>query len=299
MPIVGSRWAHLGGVHATPWAPTGHVEGSLRAVHIQARSVQPWCQRHVRRTCQKHSIRFMTPSTPSAQEAVYQHLLNGIRMGHLQPGQRLVAEDIANALHMSRMPVREALRRLSAQGLIQLHTHRGAVVKRLTRSEVEEIFEMRAVLEALAASMAVRKATAADIDQLEGMLLRLQEVQADLPQWITLHREFHERICALSQAPRLLAQITALHVLIEPLMRIWIERAPGAKNVHDVHAQILAVMRSGDTEAMELLIKRHSRVTAQVIVESMFSALCPTDDSGTKVTTTARRLRTKSVQPSN
>lgn len=206
----------------------------------------------------------------SAQEEAYQYLLNAIRMGELQPGQRIVAEDFAEALDMSRMPIREALRRLSAEGLVAMRANRGAVVKKLSKDEVLEIFEMRAVLEALAAAKAVKKASAADIRELEFLLNRLESVKADLSLWITAHREFHEKISAISQSPRLLAQISSLHALIEPLMRIWVEKAPESKNVNSVHQEILRVMKSGDADGMETLIKKHSKVTADVVLQSMF-----------------------------
>lgn len=212
----------------------------------------------------------MNANQLSAQEEAYQYLLNAIRMGELQPGQRIVAEEFAEALDMSRMPIREALRRLSAEGLVAMRANRGAVVKKLSKDEVLEIFEMRAVLEALAAAQAVKKANAADIRELEFLLSRLESVKTDMSLWITAHREFHEKICAISQSPRLLAQISSLHALIEPLMRVWIEKAPESKNVNSVHEEILRVMKSGDADAMEKLIKKHSKVTADVILQSMF-----------------------------
>ncbi len=206
----------------------------------------------------------------SAQEEAYRYLLNAIRMGVLQPGQRIIAEEFAETLNMSRMPVREALRRLSAEGLVTIRANRGAVVKKLNKDEVLEIFEMRAALEALAAAKAVSKATASDIRELEFLLERLESVKMDLSLWITAHREFHERICVISQSPRILAQISSLHALIEPLMRIWIEKSPESKNVNSVHREILQVMKSGDAQGMEKLIKNHSMVTAKVILQSMY-----------------------------
>ena len=116
----------------------------------------------------------------------------------------------------------------------------------------------------------VKRATATDIKELELLLARLRAVQNDLPLWITAHREFHEKISAISRAPRILAQITSLHALIEPLLRVWFETSPESKNVNSVHERILEVMKSGDAEEMEQLIKKHSRVTADVILKSMF-----------------------------
>lgn len=209
------------------------------------------------------------PSSLSAQEEAYQYILNGIRMGRFEPGQRLIAEEIAEELDMSRMPVREALRRLSGEGLIILRTNRGAVVKQLTKAEVQEIFEMRAVLEGLAASMAARNATAADIEELHLLLTQLRTVEHDLSKWITAHRSFHEKISSLSHAPRLLQQISALHTLVEPLMRVWLQSAPESKNVHVVHEKIVQLLQEGQAEALETLVKKHSRVTSEVILKAL------------------------------
>src|SRR2546429_9839412 len=90
------------------------------------------------------------------------------------PGDRLVADDIANSIGMSRMPVREALRRLTAEGLLVMPPNRGAIVRELSESEVIEVFEMRAVLEGLAAAMAARRCTQADVDDLQDLLLKMK-----------------------------------------------------------------------------------------------------------------------------
>ncbi|MBS7780153.1 GntR family transcriptional regulator, partial [Acidovorax sp. CCYZU-2555] len=113
-------------------------------------------------------------SATSAHEQAYHHLSHAIRMGHMKPGERLVADDVANAIGMSRMPVREALRRLASEGLLVMPPNRGAIVRELSEAEVVEVFEMRAVLEGLAAAMAVRRCTPGDIADLEDLLASMQ-----------------------------------------------------------------------------------------------------------------------------
>ncbi|WP_342769675.1 GntR family transcriptional regulator [Pseudorhodoferax soli] len=193
----------------------------------------------------------------TAQEEAYQHIRHAIRMGLQRPGARLVPEEIASALGMSRMPVREALNRLAAEGLIVMRPNRGAVVRDLTEKEVREVFEMRAVLEGLAAAMAARRVSADDIHDLEQILARMQRSAANTSDWITVHRQFHERLCAVSDAPRLMHQISALHSVIEPLMRIWMEARPSVDYVQDVHREILAALKLGDAEGVEALVRAH------------------------------------------
>ncbi|MCD2514500.1 GntR family transcriptional regulator [Comamonas endophytica] len=208
----------------------------------------------------------------SAHEQAYHYLSHAIRMGQLKPGERLVADDIANAIGMSRMPVREAFRRLAAEGLLVMPPNRGAIVRALSEFEVVEVFEMRAVLEGLAASMAVRRHTPRDIADLEDLLAGMRRCGSDLSQWITVHRQFHERLCGISAAPRLLQQISALHSVVEPLMRIWLENQSGCCGVQQVHERLLAVLQAGDPERMEQEMRAHVRRTVDGITSAMRAA---------------------------
>lgn len=208
-------------------------------------------------------------SATSAHEQAYHHLSHAIRMGHMKPGERLVADDVASAIGMSRMPVREALRRLASEGLLVMPPNRGAIVRELSESEVLEVFEMRAVLEGLAASMAARRCTPGDIADLQDLLASMQRCEGDLSQWITVHRQFHERLCGISAAPRLMQQISALHSVVEPLMRIWLENDPGCCTVQQAHEQLLATLQLGEPDRIEQDMRAHVRRTAQGITRAM------------------------------
>jgi DNA-binding GntR family transcriptional regulator len=209
------------------------------------------------------------PAHSTAQEEAYQYVLHGIRMGVMRPGERLVPDEIATAVGMSRMPVREALSRLATEGLIVVRANRGAVVRELTEDEVQEVFEMRAVLEGLAASMAATRANAADFQDLEQLLARMQQSASSTSAWITVHRQFHERLCAISAAPRLMQQISALHAVVEPLMRLWLENGSSSSYLQDRHEDILTALKAGDPEAMEAMVRAHVRRTVPGIVAAM------------------------------
>src|SRR5690606_16547331 len=115
-----------------------------------------------------------------------------------------------------------------------LRQNRGAVVRGITVEEMREVFEMRAVLEGHAAQVAMTQVGEQELWEL-GNLLERMEASADVQQWVTHHRQFHEYICRLSARPRLIAQISALHSFVEPHMRMWMERADKPRDVPPDH----------------------------------------------------------------
>ncbi|MCJ7784613.1 MAG: GntR family transcriptional regulator, partial [Desulfobacterales bacterium] len=86
-------------------------------------------------------------NTIPATERVYEYLKTAILSGHLNPDERLTEENLANALGVSRTPVREALHKLESEGLIKIRKKRGFIVSRDSNEEVEELFELRSILE--------------------------------------------------------------------------------------------------------------------------------------------------------
>lgn len=204
-------------------------------------------------------------SPVTAEEEAYVHILERIRRGEYEPGDRLKAEDVATEIGMSRMPVREAFRRLSAEGLLIMRPNRGVTVRALTLDDIEEIFEMRAVLEGLAVRLAVPRLderVLADIDELLERMERSRH--RDDGEWLTHHRRFHEYVCELSGRPRLLRQIRNLHTALEPYLRVWFINTdhPISANVQREHQEIINAMRSGDPARAEAVMQEHIRTTA-------------------------------------
>ena len=118
------------------------------------------------------------------------HLREAILGGKLRPGDRIRQEEVAERFGASRLPVREALRILAAEGLTELEPHKGARVPRLTRREVEVIYRMRERLEPLALAESLPRLTTADHDQLGKLQQRIED-NGDLEKFLDLDREFH------------------------------------------------------------------------------------------------------------
>ena len=193
----------------------------------------------------------------TAEEEAYRFLLAGIRLGQFKAGDRLVPEEIAAQLGMSRMPVRDAFRRLATQELLTIRPNRGAVVRGLNQDEAVEVFEMRAVLEGLAATVAMNRIGAPEIAELERRLDAMDRCADNISDWVTAHRDFHLFLCGFSGRPRLLAQIAALHVAIEPHMRLWLQAAEKPQASREDHGLIIDALRRRRPELVEAVVRDH------------------------------------------
>jgi len=131
-------------------------------------------------------------------EVVTEQVRAAILNGDLFPGERLVEDRLAQELQVSRHPVREALRTLQLEGLVEISPRRGATVSRITPEEAGEFFQVLAVLDGLAARLASMHRDSDDIGALESVLERAGEAQGneDLPTLTQLNREFHSIVAA-------------------------------------------------------------------------------------------------------
>ena len=212
-------------------------------------------------------IPFSTPAT--AEEEAYRFILDGIRLGQFKAGDRLVPDEIASQLGMSRMPVREAFRRLATQELLTIRPNRGAVVRGLSHDEAIEVFEMRSVLEAQAATAALNRIGPSEINELERRLDAMDRCAEDLSAWITEHRDFHLYLCGLSARPRLIAQISALHICIEPHMRLWLQSTYKPRPSRDEHGFIIEALRRKSPELIESVVREHVCSTLETLAKLM------------------------------
>lgn len=203
----------------------------------------------------------------TAEEEAYNFLLGAICAGRYRKGDRLVAEDIAAEIGTSRMPVREAFRRLDAQGLVTLRPNRGAVVSGLDIEEMSEVFEMRSALEGLAIRVAVSKVTERHLTLLERLLDDMDDCRDDAAQWVARHRIFHEYLCSIAERPRLMKQIIALYSLTEAPMRLWIEHGEKPLSDREEHDKLLDALRTGDADLAERVIREHIEGTLPALTQ--------------------------------
>ncbi|WP_459618059.1 GntR family transcriptional regulator [Bordetella sp. 2513F-2] len=218
---------------------------------------------------------YTDPLATTAEAEAYRHIHAAICAGVYPPGYRLVPEDIAAEIGTSRMPVREAFRRLATEGLVTLRPNRGARVSGLSLPEMQEVFEMRAVLEGLAVRLALPSLTPATIATLEHMLDRMDDHLDNVSDWATAHRGLHEHLCGLCRQPRLLRHIAALHSLIEPYMRLWFNSLDKPLSARGDHVDLLDALRHGDPDTAEAAMRQHVRATVPELMQFLQARAVP------------------------
>jgi len=202
----------------------------------------------------------MTLTSPHLQQAylqVYWHLRNQILQGELVGGDRINPAVIGDQLGTSRMPVREALRQLDAEGLVTIRPNRGAIVTTLTAAEVCELFEIRAALEALAARCALSHLTEENLYDLDSIRQRMDRARGQAKLWVERHNEFHDFIVNLSQRPRLNADIKRIRNAIQPHLLLYIDVYKSTEIPGYEHTIVLDAIRSKNAQLLELCIRDH------------------------------------------
>lgn len=190
----------------------------------------------------------------SALNAIRDSILNGV----LKPGDQLVQADIATQMSISRAPVREALRQLEDEGLVESIPYRGTFVSRITRRDIVELYSLRGALEGLAVRRLITRSDDRAPNELEAILSKMREAAdaADYEALSTSDVQFHTQLCVLSEHRHLVRnwkvnsnlirrilsfrnQLNPPHVVVEehvPIMRaIWHRNADAARKAIEDH----------------------------------------------------------------
>ncbi|WP_428391191.1 GntR family transcriptional regulator [Lichenicoccus sp.] len=167
-----------------------------------------------------------TPPAESVVEYTIRALRDAIRDGRLAQGQRLVVADVTKLLDVSNGPVREAIRRLTGEGLVEITPNRGAAVRQYNMQDVSEIFQVREVLEGLAARLAAQHVADGEYSRrLRGLVAEMAPLIRQGNDYVGHNHKFHELIYEMSRNERLREQSRQLvlpiyrfhyHQLMEP-----------------------------------------------------------------------------------
>ncbi|MEM1372352.1 MAG: GntR family transcriptional regulator [Pseudomonadota bacterium] len=181
-------------------------------------------------------------------EAAYLKLHDAIRAGDYQPGDRLREADVAKRLALSRTPVREALRKLESDGIVEHRPRIGAVIRTLTQPEVVELYEMRVVLERTAAEMAAQHASAAEVDTLADINDRIAKARDDAPRAAAHNQDFHRCIYHATRNRFLLESARALNNALLLLGPTTMADEARIEVVCEQHDAIVAAIGNRDSE---------------------------------------------------
>lgn len=201
------------------------------------------------------------PPHRTAHEYVREAIRRAILRGTAAAGARLVQADLARELGVSTTPVREALRDLATEGLIDLDAHRGAVVRRLRAEDFVEIHELMRLLDPEAMRRAAEIGPRADLDEAEELAGRMEQ-ERDVADWVLLNLRFHALLVAAVDRPRLLSILAGLRDTVAPYTALALQQ-PGypleVANRH--HRTLLDAVRQGDTETASTTSAEHVDLT--------------------------------------
>ncbi len=214
----------------------------------------------------------LTEAGDAASLVMYK-LRQQILVGGLLPGTPLNQEALADELGVSRMPIRQALKRLQTEGLVQRQQNRRVVVTPLSREEIEEIFDMRIALEPLALRLAIPLVTPQDLRRI-GHALDDATADDDPASFGTRNSAYHMALVQPCGRPRLLREIRSLLDLSDRYQRAAYRDGTFTGPLRDEHEQLLEAVRAGDADTGADVLAKHIRQGRDRLVE-LFSAQEP------------------------
>jgi DNA-binding GntR family transcriptional regulator len=196
--------------------------------------------------------------TLSPVDRAYNYILDGILSGTLTPGMRIPTEKVAETLGISRMPVRDALRRLEGDGAVTIFANRGASIAAYSKDQVVELMEMRAALEGLAARLALANFGAAELDELDHLKRRMERSSSDLGRWMQHHDDFHNYLTSVGGKPLLLLQTERMRLMLRPYFRRYYAESRELEIIGLEHQKIIDAIRQNDPDHLERTVRAHA-----------------------------------------
>lgn len=205
----------------------------------------------------------------SSGAAAYEAVLDAIRRGDYVPGARLREEDVGAQLKLSRTPVREAFRRLEAEGIVEHKPRAGAVVRRLDHAEVVELYEMRVVLERTAAEMAAKHGTAAEFDTLAALNRQIAAERTNPARAAAINQEFHRGLYLACRNRFLLDAARGLNNALLLLGPTTFTDTARIDTVVQQHSAIIEALDAGDPEAAGAAAEAHLQTSLRVRLQAL------------------------------
>jgi len=204
-------------------------------------------------------------------EMAYVSLKGAIVRGDLHPGQRLVESALSAQMGISRIPVREAIKKLEQDGLIEKLEKGGFIVKNPSRKEIEETFGIRACIESYAAALATGHMDAPTIDRLENVLRLYRDAleRRDIAKMTQLNNQLDEIIFSTSGSRKLYALIANFRDFISRYRKVLLTCMDYAAISLSEHEEIVRAMKEGDGERVEKLVRKHLLRGRDILIRDM------------------------------
>ena len=205
------------------------------------------------------------------REKILETIRDAILKGSLKPGERVSEPELAERFGISRTPIREAFRQLESEGYLEVIPRKGAVVASLSERDVIEFYAIKSILEGHAARIAAERMTERDLERLETINTKLQQIAADgdIKSFFRVHNEFHELFIKASGNDKLIELINQL-VLKFNRLRLASLAQPGRMDISvQEHRKIIEAFRRHDGEQADSLVRRTATIGAEVLIQNL------------------------------
>lgn len=203
-------------------------------------------------------------------DQVYENLSHAILTRKIKPGQHLVEQPLADQLSVSRISVREAIRRLAQDGLVEIIPSKGSFVVNLTAEDVKEIYQLRSALEMIALKeiMASNHPNIAPLDRIVAQMIALEQKQ-DRLQGAALDNQFHRTLMNLSGLARTTRIWEQMSTQITMVIYTVSSFYPSYEGLVERHAKLVYLLRSGNYENAETYLREHIQEGAELLLSAM------------------------------
>lgn len=207
----------------------------------------------------------------SLREKIYEKIRNDITYGHLSPGERLIESNLVNEFKASRSPIREALRQLESEALITFERNKGITVSKLSTKQVEEIYNIRSILESYSARLTAENATMDHVEYLRDLQERLGKAAKsfDFLNWLHNNNLFHTFIIEHSGNTNLVRILSILRRRVYRYQYISIRIPRHLESYLEQHDGILRGCEKNDGVMAERYMKIHLENIKHVLVDHL------------------------------
>jgi DNA-binding GntR family transcriptional regulator len=200
-----------------------------------------------------------------AEPSIIEVIRDAIRQRLFQPGMPLVQSTLAEALGVSRIPIRDALHYLASEGLVTF-TEDGARVSMLTPDEIHELWTLRSLVEAGMANAIVDRVQPAELAELS-KLVDLMDAASEGDEWSELNYEFHTRLYQVAHLPHFTRVASRVLTQIEPYSRVAVKRLEGQTAAQREHHEMIDAIRQSDADRLAEVLRRSSERARDLLLE--------------------------------
>ncbi|MFT4150686.1 MAG: GntR family transcriptional regulator [Paracoccaceae bacterium] len=207
-------------------------------------------------------------NAPTTSDIIQRFIRDSIADGSLDAGEPIRQDDMARLFNVSKIPVREALKRLEAEGLVEFHRNKGAIVTKLSEPQVAQIFETRAILESNALRISVPLLTAETLARAETYCEAFAQ-ETDVARWSQLNWQFHSCLYDDAKRPFMVGLIRSVNDRLERHIRAQLALSQSKDVANSEHRAILQAARDGDADRAATLLYDHIMKACQSLLHHL------------------------------